>query len=61
MSPVVARDDEPGGELDALASHVAKHAGLHLADRQRWLLEARVDARRERGARSTPVASRSAP
>ncbi|MCB9634929.1 MAG: hypothetical protein H6721_22625 [Sandaracinus sp.] len=48
MSPVVARDDEPEGrgELDALASHVAKHAGLHLAERQRWLLEARVDARR---------------
>src|SRR5690606_20760063 len=32
--------------LASLASRVAASAGLHLAERQRWLLAARVDARR---------------
>ena len=43
---------EADAELDALAEHVAKVAGLHLADRQRWLFAARVDARRARTAES---------
>ncbi len=50
----VARPDagHDDAELDALAERVAKIAGLHLADRQRWLFAARVDARRARTAES---------
>ena len=39
-------------ELDELAEHIAKVAGLRLADRQRWLLAARVDTRRAHRAES---------
>jgi chemotaxis protein methyltransferase CheR len=41
-----AVDEAVDDELATLAEHVAKVAGLHLAERQRWLFAARVDARR---------------